>query len=205
MHPCSHPEIEQTRSRIPSPSVSPRRNPVNLPGSTGNNDTSSKQHELSRALLTSVATTNITTLQNGLSKQATHWSGVRWILGALEKRIEGFQTQDVDLAAVTEKLKSLISLPDAGYLGRRAETAKDVAPISDNAQAFGQAAAAIGGGFDDPGFGSFGMRPVPSKLTSGDFDFLSTFDLGNPEGAQGVTEMDVALPDSWQMDWFRSS
>lgn len=83
--------------------------------------------DLSRALLTSVATTNISTLQTGLSKQATYWSGVRWILGALEKRIEGFQ--DVDLGGVTEKLKSLISLPDAGLVGREGDAAREAATV----------------------------------------------------------------------------
>jgi hypothetical protein len=188
---------------MPSPSASPRRASASLPGPNGANDSSTKQHELSRALLTSVATTNITTLQNGLSKQATYWSGVRWILGALEKRIEGFQTQDVDLAAVTEKLKSLISLPDASILGRRGSD-KETKPDLDQAQTFAQAAHAMGMGFgDDSGFGTFGESPL-AQLTTGDFDFLSTFDLGNPEGAQGVTEMDVALPETWQMDWFKS-
>ena len=147
-----------------SPSASPRRMPANLPGVNGTGDSSNKQAELSRALLTSVATTNITTLQNGLSKQATYWSGVRWILGALEKRIEGFQTQDVDLAAVTEKLKSLISLPDASILGRRGSAEKDRPQALDQAQTFAQAANAIGVGMgDDMGFGTFGEFGCNSK------------------------------------------
>lgn len=75
-----------------------------------------KQVDLSRALLTSVATTNISTLQQGLSKQTAYWSGVAWISSALEKRIEGIQ--DVDLVGVTEKLASFVSLPDAGLVGR---------------------------------------------------------------------------------------
>jgi hypothetical protein len=82
----------------------------------GDRDREVKQVDLSRALLTSVATTNISTLQQGLSKQTAYWSGVAWISSALEKRIEGIQ--DVDLVGVTEKLASFVSLPDAGLVGR---------------------------------------------------------------------------------------
>jgi len=78
-----------------------------------------KQVDLSRALLTSVATTNISTLQQGLAKQNTYWSGTAWILSALGQRIEGIQ--DVDLVGVTEKLASFVSLPDAGLVGRSTE------------------------------------------------------------------------------------
>ncbi len=78
-----------------------------------------KQVDLSRALLTSVATTNISTLQQGLAKQNTYWSGIAWISSALSQRIEGIQ--DVDLVGVTEKLASFVSLPDAGLVGRSAE------------------------------------------------------------------------------------
>lgn len=112
----------------------------------------------------------------------------------------------MDLAAVTEKLKSLITLPDAGILGRRREAEGNGAVAElENAQTLGEAANAMGMGFgDDSGFGTFGKTSPQQGLILGDFDFLSTFDLGNPEGAQGVTEMDVSLPDAWQMDWFRS-
>lgn len=52
---------------------------------------------------------------------------MRWILGTLEKRIEGFQ--DVDLGGITEKLQSLISLPDAGLVGRGDADEVDAAVI----------------------------------------------------------------------------
>lgn len=77
-----------------------------------------RQAALSRALLTSVATNNISTLQQGLAKQTTYWSGVAWVAGALAQRIEGIGPQDVDLVNVTEKLGSYVSLPDAGSVPR---------------------------------------------------------------------------------------
>ena len=85
-----------------------------------------KQVDLSRALLTSVATTNISTLQQGLAIQITYWSGIAWIANALAQiasalaqRIECIQ--DVDLVGVTEKLASFVSFPDAGLVGRSHE------------------------------------------------------------------------------------
>jgi hypothetical protein len=77
-----------------------------------------RQAALSRALLTSVATTNISTLQQGLTKLTTYWSGVAWVAGALAQRIEGIGAQDVDLVNVTEHLASYVSLPDAGSVPR---------------------------------------------------------------------------------------
>lgn len=77
-----------------------------------------RQAALSRALLTSVATNNISTLQQGLAKQTTYWSGVAWVAGALAQRIEGIGAGDVDLVNVTEKLGSYVSLPDAGSVPR---------------------------------------------------------------------------------------
>jgi hypothetical protein len=77
-----------------------------------------RQLALSRALLTSVATNNITTLQQGLAKLTTYWSGVAWVAGALTQRIQGIKAQDVDLVNVTETLGSYVSLPDAGSVPR---------------------------------------------------------------------------------------
>ena len=74
----------------------------------------------------SVATSNISTLQQGLAKQTTYWSGVAWIASALEKRIEGIQ--DVDLVGVTEKLASFVSLPDAGLVGKSGDEGDTRAP-----------------------------------------------------------------------------
>jgi len=80
-----------------------------------------RQLALSRALLTSVATNNISTLQQGLAKMTTYWSGVAWVAGALTQRIQGIKAQDVDLVNVTETLGSYVSLPDAGSLPRKGD------------------------------------------------------------------------------------
>lgn len=130
-------------------------NPAKAGESTG------RQVDLSRALLTSVARTNTTTLQSGLAKQAVYWSGVAWVMAALEKRIEGFQ--DVDLVGVTEKLKSFVSMPDAGLLGRVAMgRGADVGskPAKDLNGGWGNVGAAAGqinyGTFDISGWAFFG-------------------------------------------------
>ena len=122
-------EIEQHHSTGPTPAGSPKRVPVSLnitPHSptTGERNSPSppkrdpRQLALSRALLTSVATTNIATLQQGLAKLTTYWSGVAWVAGALTQRIQGIKAQDVDLVNVTETLGSYVSLPDAGSVPR---------------------------------------------------------------------------------------
>jgi hypothetical protein len=100
------------------PDTSDKEPPSETKDTDSAKKTSGRQIDLSRALLASVARTNIATLQAGLAKQAVYWSGTRWVMAALEKRIEGFQ--DVDLQGVTEKLKSFVSLPDAGLVGRTA-------------------------------------------------------------------------------------
>lgn len=131
-----------------------------------------RQVDLSRALLTSVAKTNIATLQAGLAKQATYWSGVAWVMAALEKRIEGIQ--DVDLSGVTEKLKSFVSLPDAGLIGR--------AGVTDDADGQGQGArTATGNGARTPmpAFLGMGTGNVNGNggMPEGSFDF-SKFEQG---------------------------
>lgn len=85
---------------------------------TSNGNGNNKQVDLSRALLTSVATTNLTTLQQGLEKQNKYWAGTAWISSALKQRIEGIGMEEIDLVNVTEKLKSFVSLPDAGLVGK---------------------------------------------------------------------------------------
>jgi hypothetical protein len=121
-------EIEQHHSVGPTPVGSPKRTPLSLnmtphspsdapPPSPPKRDP--RQLALSRALLTSVATNNITTLQQGLAKLTTYWSGVAWGAGALTQRIQGIKAQDVDLVNVTETLGSYVSLPDAGSVPRR--------------------------------------------------------------------------------------
>ena len=120
-------EIEQHHSTGPTPAGSPKRIPQSLnmtPHSPSDAKSPSpprrdpRQLALSRALLTSVATNNITTLQQGLAKLTTYWSGVAWVAGALNQRIQGIKAQDVDLVNVTETLGSYVSLPDAGSVPR---------------------------------------------------------------------------------------
>lgn len=123
------PEIEQHHSAGPTPASSPKRIPSSLhmtPHSPSTREAKSpsppkrdpRQLALSRALLTSVATNNISTLQQGLAKLTTYWSGVAWVAGALTQRIQGIRAQDVDLVNVTETLGSYVSLPDAGSVPR---------------------------------------------------------------------------------------
>ncbi|GFZ45812.1 hypothetical protein JCM24511_03542 [Saitozyma sp. JCM 24511] len=147
-----------------------------------------KQVDLSRALLTSVATTNISTLQQGLSKQTAYWSGVAWISSALEKRIEGIQ--DVDLVGVTEKLASFVSLPDAGLVGRSEDEVGETPR---------------GNGAQTPATNTHGGFTGLEHLDFGDLDFLSLpFDLGTIEGGiSNVTEQEVPLPQSLHPEWFR--
>ena len=125
-------EIEQTHSVGVSPIGSPRRVPNSLAMTstssrleippfqsyhqTTHTNGKGKQVDLSRQLLTSVATNNISTLQQGLEKQNTYWQGTAWISSALKQRVEGME--EVDLVRVTEKLASSVSLPDAGLVGR---------------------------------------------------------------------------------------
>jgi hypothetical protein len=120
-------EIEQHHSVGPTPAGSPKRTPLSFnmtphsptdapPPSPPKRDP--RQLALSKALLTSVATNNITTLQQGLAKLTNYWSGVAWVAGALTQRIQGIKAQDVDLVNVTETLGSYVSLPDAGSVPR---------------------------------------------------------------------------------------
>ncbi|KAK8853507.1 hypothetical protein IAR55_004214 [Kwoniella newhampshirensis] len=80
-----------------------------------------KPFELFKALVTSVAANNISTVQQGLAKQTTYWSGIEWIAEALAQRMGGIGAGDIDLAAVTEKLASSVYVPDAGVLSRSVE------------------------------------------------------------------------------------
>jgi hypothetical protein len=88
-----------------------------------NVDKDGRHVDLSRALLASVASTNISTLQQGLERQNVYWQGTAWISSALKQRVEGMQ--EVDLVGVTEKLASSVSLPDAGLVGRKAVEGED--------------------------------------------------------------------------------
>jgi hypothetical protein len=75
-----------------------------------------QSHSLSRALLASVAATNITTLQQGLAKLSTYWYGAEWISGALRQRVQGIRERDVDLVSVREGFESFVSVPDGGVV-----------------------------------------------------------------------------------------
>lgn len=92
--------------------------PDGMPRPGHNVDKDGRNVDLSRALLASVASTNISTLQQGLERQNVYWQGTAWISSALKQRVEGMQ--EVDLVGVTEKLASSVSLPDAGLVGRKA-------------------------------------------------------------------------------------
>lgn len=77
-------------------------------------ETREGKQDFSRALLKSVAHTNISTLQQGLARQTDYWAGVAWVSAALAQRIDG--VKDVDLAVLTDKLASHVSLPDPGLV-----------------------------------------------------------------------------------------
>jgi hypothetical protein len=147
-------------------------------------DGDKKNIDLSHALLTSVATTNISTLQQGLAKQTTYWSGVAWIASALSQRIEGIQ--DIDLVNVTEKLESFVSLPDAGIVG---QSNLNMNPDSALGGMTMSMATAQSEGF------STGFTPGDWGGTGFDLSSLP-FDYGSIE-AQNVIEQDVPLPSSW--------
>lgn len=115
--------------------------------------------DLSRALLTSVATTNISTLQQGLQKLATYWYGAEWIAGTLRQRIEGIH--DVDLGLVRENFASFYSLPDAGIAG--VPHARADVDQATRTPAAGQVAAFSGGFTGDLG----GFLSLPFDLESG--------------------------------------
>ena len=75
-----------------------------------------KEAELFRALLKSVASNNISTLQQGLAKQSIYWSGVAWVAQVLEQRLSGVAQGAIDLGSLTDKLASFVSVPDVGVL-----------------------------------------------------------------------------------------
>lgn len=73
-----------------------------------------KNAELFRALLKSVSSNNISTLQKGLARLTTYWAGTAWVADALEQRLAGTDALAIDLVSATEKLQSYLSVPDAG-------------------------------------------------------------------------------------------
>lgn len=123
-----------------------------------------RQVDLSRALLTSVAATNISTLQQGLAKQNTYWSGIAWIASALGQRIEG--VKEVDMVDVTEKLASFVSLPDAGLVGRQAEGNDGDGPH----EVLGRHGTATPKGLTPNGWGGLGSI-TPAEGAGAAFDF----------------------------------
>ena len=84
----------------------------------------SRQSDLSRALLVSVAKESVLTLQQGLDKQTRYWSSIQWIAQSLAQRLEGIARTDLDLADITAKMKTTVSLPDAGLVDREANKSK---------------------------------------------------------------------------------
>ena len=170
-----------------------------------------KQVDLSRAILTSVATNNISTLQRGLEKQNVYWSGTAWIASALKQRIQGMA--EIDLVGVTEKLASFVSLPDAGLVGRATETPsrRDGLENPQSAHKTGLTPYASGSTWPDEGFDGLGecSGPVSKKCNScrcsGKLDLLSLpFDLRGLEGeALNVVEQHVPLPPTFDPQWFQ--
>ena len=77
--------------------------------------------ETIRGILNTVAKNNIATLLLALSKQHTFWSGIAWIYSALQQRIDGMEI--IDLASVTAKLSTFVSVPDPGLLDKGPEEA----------------------------------------------------------------------------------
>lgn len=147
--------------------------------------------DLSRALLTSVATTNISTLQQGLAKLAKYWYGAEWIAGTLRQRIEGIH--DVDLVSVRENFASFVSLPDAGVVPG--------AERGDDGEVDAETPMQPGGAGVGGGLGIDGHTPFVPGMDMNDLDFLSLpFDLG-VEG--GVVETEVPISNVFPGNWVR--
>ncbi len=130
------PEIEQHsafpphshwKSGLSMSSLNPPPGSVPSSHSALQQQSNGNKTELSRALLASVASSNISTLQSGLNKQTTYWAGVAWVAGALSQRLSGMS--EIDLAIISEKLASSVSLPDPGLVQRSAKQ-NDVSPNS---------------------------------------------------------------------------
>ena len=67
----------------------------------------------------------IDTLQSALKLQAMYWSGINWILGSLEQRMQGSVATEVDLERITEQSPNSVTLPDAGLLRSMTEQEAD--------------------------------------------------------------------------------
>lgn len=124
-----------------------------------------KEAELFRSLLKSVATNNISTLQQGLAKQATYWSGVAWVAQALEQRLSGVPAGAIDLGLVTEKLASFVSVPDAGVLKDGDGAHRHSISLQDNPPSAGPLVETLRG---LPSFGAdMGTSPLPPTKHDG--------------------------------------
>jgi hypothetical protein len=126
---CYVKEIEMSASRPPSRAPSPPAGAVptqtqemEVEDDGSESESDAPPLDMSRALLTSVATTNINTLKGGLEKLARYWYGAEWIAGTLQQRIDGMH--DVDLGAVRENFASYVSMPDAGAAHGNGEQAE---------------------------------------------------------------------------------
>lgn len=79
--------------------------------------------DISRNLLASVANESLITFQQGLSKQTRYWSCVARTTQSLEQHRHGIH--DIDLEDITEKLETVLSLPDSGYAARHEDGGGD--------------------------------------------------------------------------------
>ncbi|KAL7419454.1 aminopeptidase [Cryptotrichosporon argae] len=154
---CLIKEIEQHREHAPAEPDGADATSANDRCEDETARTRGKQIELFRSLLMSAATTSMSTLQSGLAKQTTYWSGVAWVAGTLAQRIGGIKARDVDLERVQEELKSVVWMPDAGVVrGRgRFERVRESAERTPAGSAWGD--------FD---IGAFDFLPLPFDLTA---------------------------------------
>jgi hypothetical protein len=76
----------------------------------------STRGDISRSLLASVANESLTTFHHGLSKQTKYWSCVARTTQSLEQHRQGIH--DIDLVDITEKLETVVPMPDSGFAAR---------------------------------------------------------------------------------------
>lgn len=83
-------------------------------------------------MLNSAAITSVATLQQGLERLTTYWSGISWILGALTHRAAGIPRNDIDLLAAQEQLAPYVSQPEVvGMADRSKEERSGTTPRFD--------------------------------------------------------------------------
>lgn len=166
----------------------------------------SGQPDISHAILTSVARTNISTLQRGLENLTKYWSGIAWIAGSLEQRIEGLPMDKIDLVGITEKMATYVSLPDAGLAGREGTDSGE--PSTGPQQP--AARPSMPNTTLPTGTAPFDLSEMTPSLCAdrSDFNLFSPFDFSALEGSAGsvnVTEQHMLVPQTIDPDWFRQS